>query len=385
MNESSEPPQNPSDEQTPDTPESLDQLRDAVQASPQVLAVGQQTKPPLSETEATIICTRRLSGITQYEPSEFTFTALAGTPLTEITATLAQRGQYLPFDPVLAGAGSTLGGAVGAGLSGSGRFRYGGIRDFLLGVKFISGEGDWIESGGKVVKNAAGFDIPKLLVGSLGRYGVMAELTFKVFPQPVAQLSLGIKCGTHEQARQRMARVARSRWEVFAIDYQPASRTVHLKLGGPPQANHQIAQEIMAEWSGEVIEISQEESIWAKVSELNFGSHSTVLKVPTSGLKMQQLCEALESADGVALHASLAGQLVWIAVSGEPSLRSIETLLQSLGLSSLVVRGSGRCWLGSENGSAMAIGSKMQRAIKQAMDPAAKFPELPFPELIASL
>ena len=384
MNESSEPPQNPSEDHTPDTPESLEQLRDAVQASPQVLAVGRQTKPPLSETEATIICTRRLSGITQYEPSEFTFTALAGTPLTEITATLAQRGQYLPFDPVLAGAGSTLGGAVGAGLSGSGRFRYGGIRDFLLGVKFISGEGDWIESGGKVVKNAAGFDIPKLLVGSLGRYGVMAELTFKVFPQPVAQLSLGIKCSTHEQARQRMARAARSRWEVFAIDYQPASRTVHLKLGGPPQANHQIAQEIMAEWSGEVIEISQEESIWAKVSELNFGSHSTVLKVPTSGLKMQQLCEALESADGVALHASLAGQLVWIAVSGEPRLRSIETLLQSLGLSGLVVRGSGRCWLGSENGSAMAIGSKMQRAIKQAMDPAAKFPELPFPELIAS-
>lgn len=384
MNESSEPPQNSSGEHPFITPESLDQLRDAVQASPQVLAVGQQTKPPLSETEATIICTRRLSGITQYEPSEFTFTALAGTPLAEIAATLARRGQYLPFDPVLAGAGSTLGGAVGAGLSGSGRFRYGGIRDFLLGVKFISGEGDWIESGGKVVKNAAGFDIPKLLVGSLGRYGVMAELTFKVFPQPVAQLSLGIKCATHEQARQRMARVARSRWEVFAVDYQPASGTVHLKLGGPPQANHQIAQEIMAEWSGEVSEISQEESIWTKVSELNFGSHSTVLKVPTTGQKMHQLCEALESDDGVTLHASLAGQLVWIAFSGEPRLSSVGTLLQSLGLSGLFVRGSGRCWLGSENGSAMAIGSQMQRAIKQAMDPAAKFPELPFPELIAS-
>lgn len=384
MNESSEPPQNSSGEHPFITPESLDQLRDAVQASPQVLAVGQQTKPPLSETEATIICTRRLSGITQYEPSEFTFTALAGTPLAEIAATLARRGQYLPFDPVLAGAGSTLGGAVGAGLSGSGRFRYGGIRDFLLGVKFISGEGDWIESGGKVVKNAAGFDIPKLLVGSLGRYGVMAELTFKVFPQPVAQLSLGIKCATHEQARQRMARVARSRWEVFAVDYQPASGTVHLKLGGPPQANHQIAQEIMAEWSGEVSEISQEESIWTKVSELNFGSHSTVLKVPTTGHKMHQLCEALESDDGVTLHASLAGQLVWIAFSGEPRLSAIGTLLQSLGLSGLFVRGSGRCWLGSENGSAMAIGSQMQRAIKQAMDPAAKFPELPFPELIAS-
>ncbi|MDG2222539.1 MAG: FAD-binding protein [Rubripirellula sp.] len=384
MNEPSETRPNPSEDQTLDTPESLEQLRDAVQSSPRVLAVGQRTKPPLSETDATLVCTRRLSGITEYEPSEFTFTALAGTPLTEITDTLAQRGQYLPFDPVLAGAGSTLGGAVGAGLSGSGRFRYGGIRDFLLGAKFISGEGEWIEAGGKVVKNAAGFDIPKLLVGSLGRYGVMAELTFKVFPQPVAQLSLGIKCSTHELARQRMARVAKSRWELFAIDYQPDPGIVHLRLGGPPQANDQIAEEIQTEWSGEVTNIPLSESIWAKTSELNFGPHDTVLKVPTTGPKMQQLCETLESAEGVTLHASLAGQLVWIAVSGNTRLRSIDTLLQSLGLSGLMVRGNGTCWLGSENGAGMAIGSQMQRAIKQAMDPTAKFPELPFPELIAS-
>ena len=98
-----------------------------------------------------------------------------------------KQGQYLPFDPMLSAAGATIGGTVAAGISGPGRYRYGGIRDFLLGVQFISSDGAVINAGGKVVKNAAGFDIPKLLVGSLGRLGVMTELTFKVFPQPVAQ------------------------------------------------------------------------------------------------------------------------------------------------------------------------------------------------------
>ena len=150
-----------------------------------VLPIGQRTKQSLSAgTDATLISLNQLSGIVQYEPSEFTFTALAGTTLHELIETLAEKGQYLPFDPPLVDAGATLGGTVSAGLSGPGRFRYGGVRDFLLGVKFISGDGEVITAGGKVVKNAAGFDIPKLLVGSAGRLGIMTELTFKIFPSP---------------------------------------------------------------------------------------------------------------------------------------------------------------------------------------------------------
>ena len=126
--------------------------------------------------------------------SEFTFTALAGTPVREIAAALAERGQYLPFDPMLREAGATLGGTVAAGLSGPGRFRYGGLRDFILGVRFVDGEGRLLRLGGKVVKNAAGFDLPKFFVGSLGRFGVLAEMTFKVFPKRGRDAHAAARC-----------------------------------------------------------------------------------------------------------------------------------------------------------------------------------------------
>lgn len=92
-----------------------------MRSAPRVLAVGAGTKPRLSAVDAVKISTRQLSGIIEYEPGEFTFTALAGTPVREIAATLAERGQYLPFDPMLAAAGATLGGTVASGVSGPGR------------------------------------------------------------------------------------------------------------------------------------------------------------------------------------------------------------------------------------------------------------------------
>src|SRR4051812_30769686 len=151
---------------TPATPE---ELSEAVRSMPQVLTVGAGTKPRLSAVGAVPkLSTQKLSGIVEYEPDEFTFTALAGTPVREIAASLAERGQYLPFDPMLLDSGATLGGTVAAGFSGPGRFRYGGLRDFILGVRFVDGMGRLLRLGGKVVKNAAGFDVPKFMVGSLG-------------------------------------------------------------------------------------------------------------------------------------------------------------------------------------------------------------------------
>src|SRR5205814_109608 len=108
-------------------PSTIAELTDAVRATTRVLAVGGRTKPRLSQVEGDIalLSTRGLSGIMEYDPSEFTFTAAAGTPVREIAAALAERGQYLPFDPMLTDAGATLGGTVAAGLSGPGRFRFG--------------------------------------------------------------------------------------------------------------------------------------------------------------------------------------------------------------------------------------------------------------------
>ena len=93
-------------------------------------------------------------------------------------------GQYLPFDPPLTAAGATIGGTVAAGINGPCRYRFGGIRDFLIGARIVDGEAAHPAGGGKVVKNAAGFLLHQAMVGSCGTLGVLAELTFKVFPAP---------------------------------------------------------------------------------------------------------------------------------------------------------------------------------------------------------
>jgi glycolate oxidase FAD binding subunit len=117
--------------------------------------------------------------------------------------------------------GATIGGTVAAGLSGPGRFRYGGVRDFILAVQFADGAGQLLRGGAKVVKNAAGFDIPKFLVGSCGRYGVLVEVTFKVFPTPQSWLTLRIPCADATEATTHIAQGACSRWELDALDFVP--------------------------------------------------------------------------------------------------------------------------------------------------------------------
>jgi glycolate oxidase FAD binding subunit len=137
-------------------PATIEELAEAVRSSPCVLPVGGGTKPRLSGAAAAApLSLAGLNRILEYDPSEFTFTAQGGTPLRDIGAALAERGQHLPFDLVLAGAGATLGGTVAAGLSGSGRLRFGGLRDFILAVRFVDGSGRVLRMGGKVVKNAA--------------------------------------------------------------------------------------------------------------------------------------------------------------------------------------------------------------------------------------
>ena len=166
------------------------EIREGVRTAGRVHVRGGGSKPALSTScrasDALSLDLSRLNGVVDYQADEYTFTARAGTPVADVEAMLAERGQYLPFDPPFAARGATLGGTVAAGLSGSGRYRYGGVRDFLIGMRFVDGQGQEVRGGGTVVKNAAGFDFPKLFVGSLGRLGVLTELTFKVFPQPPA-------------------------------------------------------------------------------------------------------------------------------------------------------------------------------------------------------
>ena len=122
--------------------DSVEAVQEAVRAGPRVLPVGGGTKPALSTPPADDVIALDLSslrGLVEYDPAELTLTALAGTPVADLDEALAVHGQHLPFDPPLSAAGATLGGVVAAGTSGPGAFRHGGVRDFVIGVRFVDG------------------------------------------------------------------------------------------------------------------------------------------------------------------------------------------------------------------------------------------------------
>ena len=139
-----------------------------------------------------VLDTRGLSGIVSYEPSELVITAMAGTPLTTLEAALAAQGQYLPFEPPHFGESgqSTVGGMVAAGLSGPARATAGSVRDHVLGVKLINGRAETLQFGGQVIKNVAGYDVSRVMVGALGSLGVLVEVSLKVMPLPTAEATL---------------------------------------------------------------------------------------------------------------------------------------------------------------------------------------------------
>ena len=131
-----------------------------------------------------------LAGITSYEPTELVVTARAGTPLAELEAVLAERGQCLPFEPPHFGPGATVGGMVAAGLSGPARASVGAVRDYVLGVTLLNGKGELLTFGGQVMKNVAGYDVSRLMAGAMGTLGLLTEISLKVLPVAPAEATL---------------------------------------------------------------------------------------------------------------------------------------------------------------------------------------------------
>ncbi len=137
-----------------------------------------------------VLDTRAYRGIVSYEPSELVVTVRCGTPLAELEAVLAEKGQCLAFEPPHFGEGATVGGMVAAGLSGPARATAGAVRDFVLGARFINGLGEHLTFGGQVMKNVAGYDVSRLMAGSWGTLGLITEVSLKVLPVAPAEATL---------------------------------------------------------------------------------------------------------------------------------------------------------------------------------------------------
>ncbi|HUR40147.1 MAG TPA: glycolate oxidase subunit GlcE [Verrucomicrobiae bacterium] len=143
-----------------------------------------------SALEGDLLDTRTHTGIVAYEPTELYVTARCGTPIAELERALDAQGQMLAFEPPRHSPDATVGGMVAAGLSGPRRVQAGAIRDYVLGVELLDGNAQVLRFGGRVIKNVAGYDVSRLLCGSLGTLGLITEVTLKVLPRPAAELSL---------------------------------------------------------------------------------------------------------------------------------------------------------------------------------------------------
>jgi len=188
----------------------VEQVRDATARRAPLRIVGGDTKRFHGRaTEGTVLAAREHRGILRHDPAELVLTARGGTPLTEIEAELAAKGQRLPFEPPHFGAGATLGGTVACGLAGPSRAWSGPVRDYVLGARVLTGDGRVLRFGGEVMKNVAGYDVARLMAGSLGILGVLLDVSLKVLPLPPGERTLALEMD-EAAALARLAEIARS-------------------------------------------------------------------------------------------------------------------------------------------------------------------------------
>ena len=236
-------------------------IRDAAARNRPVCIRGGGTKDFYGQSLiGDILDTRSLSGIVSYYPTELVITARAGTPLAEIEAVLAQKGQILPFEPPHFGDGATLGGCVAAGLSGPRRARAGGVRDYLLGVKLIDGRGELQSFGGQVMKNVAGYDVSRLMAGSLGTLALLVEMSLKVLPIPPAERTLRFEM-PEERALEALNRWAAQPLPISASAYTEGD--LGLRLSGATAAVEAACRKL----GGELVEPAPALRFWRGIRE----------------------------------------------------------------------------------------------------------------------
>jgi glycolate oxidase FAD binding subunit len=203
-------------------------------------------------------------GVESYEPTELVVTARAGTPLAELEQTLAAHNQMLPFEPPhfaqFSSLGATVGGCVAAGLSGPRRAAAGAVRDFVLGAQMIDGRGERLRFGGQVMKNVAGYDLSRLLTGSMGTLGLILEVSFKVLPRPPAESTVRMDMA------QAQALDALNRWGGQPLPISASAwhgDQLHLRLSGAASAVQAAARKL----GGEMIDAGSSAAFWSAVRE----------------------------------------------------------------------------------------------------------------------
>jgi glycolate oxidase FAD binding subunit len=289
-----------------------------------------------------------LAGIEVYEPEELVLTARPGTPMAEIEAALAASGQALAFEPPdlgplyggPAGAG-TLGGAVGCNLSGPRRLKAGAARDHVLGIEAVSGRGQAFRSGGRVVKNVTGYDLPKLLTGAFGTLAAMTRITVKVLPAPETVRTLAIAGLDDAAGVAVLTRALTSPYEVSGAAHLPAGilgdaarSLVRIEGFGPSVDSRVAALSQLLGDAGPIAVLDPGESVdlWRRIRDVApfAGDDRAVWRVsvaPNAGPRVAV------AAGGGAHYFDWGGGLVWIAVppDGDAGAAAIRAAVAAAG------------------------------------------------------
>jgi glycolate oxidase FAD binding subunit len=313
-----------------------------------------------AQVEATL-STKALTGITLYEAAELVISARAGTPLPEIEATLAARGQMLPFEPMdhraLLGAPGepTIGGITACNISGPRRIQAAACRDHLIGVRLVNGRGEVVKSGGRVMKNVTGLDLVKLNCGAYGTLGLLTEVTYKVLPKPEIAGTLALFGLDDARAIEAMSRALGSPFEVSGAAHLPAgigggekSRTLLRIENFASSVDYRLReiQKLLAPL-GDGLRLIEEEAdaLWRDIRDCRFFAEPrehAVWRVSTAPVRAAALISRLQRELDCTHFYDWGGGLIWLSVpeANGAGASVIRSALAASGGHATLVRGS---------------------------------------------
>ena len=294
-------------------------IRDCHDSGQPLRIAGGGTRLDRTDGAASLLATRKISGIVAYEPGELTLIARAGTPLAEIEQVLAAGGQALAFEPmdhrVLLGTNGTptIGGMVAANVSCPRRVQAGACRDHLLGVRFVDGRGRVLKNGGRVMKNVTGMDLGKLLCGSYGTLGVLTQVAMKTLPVAEAQQTLGFADVTAAQAVRIFSAALATPFEVSGAAFHAG--IAWLRIEGLASQVAYRRERLTAQFSEHHIDITDDQgsrALWRDLRDVRHFADSNealwrVLVKPTDAPATVAALEAL----GGRTSLDWGGGLIW--------------------------------------------------------------------------
>jgi glycolate oxidase FAD binding subunit len=354
-------------------------LRDARDANTRVRLGGAFTKDAMAgdvRGAALTLSTRCLNRVLAYEPRDLTISVEAGLPWAELTRTLAERGQMIPLDPPLA-ATATVGGVVAANTAGPRRRQYGTPRDFVIGMTYATVDGVLAQSGGMVVKNVAGLDVQKVLIGSFGTLAAITTVNLRVVPRPGGSRTFVLSHDTADQACESRTRIMRTQLQPVALDVlnEAAARlcgleghVLLLRAQGSPHLLDRYSREIEG---ASILEGEPEESLWRRVENLapawiEGGAERGVIRVahlPSA------LAQVMRAAPGP-LWARGANGVAWLGCDSRAAVESALHTLAAPGREILLEWSTPRAREGLDLWPRPGDTFEVMRQLKEQFDPA---------------